>query len=87
MSVELVVVGGRLVERQRKVVATRLERSPNGLVPVGAVVMEPTVHEALVVMLVVGEMVVEWESWSEDARVSVRSEAKRRIKEKDDVVG
>ena len=86
MSVELVVVGGRLVERRRRV-ATRLEHSPNGLVPVGAVVMEPTVHEALVVMLVVGEMVVEWESWSEDARVSVRSEAKRRIKEKDDVVG
>ena len=33
-------------------------------------------HEALVVMLVVGAMVVEWESWSEDVLVSVPVEAK-----------
>ena len=94
MSVELVVVGGRLVERRRRV-ATRLEHSPNGLVPVGAVVMEPIVPvvvepivpEALAVMSVVGAMVVEWESLAEDVLVSVPVEARCRIQEKADVVG
>ena len=83
VSAEFVVVGGQQVGRQRKV-ATRFERSPNGLVSVGAVVMEPVVHEALVLVVA---MVAEWESWSEGVLVNVPLEAKCRIKEKDDVVG